>query len=393
MPWSMLRAKGALQTALGRTAGCGRVYGDGVTRGQHGNGPYISMHFASAAVPANSRSFSKPPGTSELTLQELNRRLALYMDQVHSLEEANEKLEKQIQELLDRKCPSDLRELDRHLKTVDMLQAQISDCLSDQAQVKLELVNAELDVFDLNVKCEQVQKQQKCWEADLRDAKLIKEELSLHRLPDLHLLLASHTEELNRLHRQHQQDVKERLAHLSWGFAVEMQCTESSSLNQQLEDLRQNCITLVTESQTNTIDWFNTKVSALSSKDELCSSSVSKVSQAEFSELQKTRVSLEQKLVQFQSQNMLLENMEVELREGYRRQLIGLQQRAGALGEELDSVLQAVGQRSSEHQALLNIKTRLETEIEDYRKLLNGQSHSYQSSCPALADHRGRGHG
>lgn len=45
--------------------------------------------------------------------------------QVQDLEEANQRLELEIQKELDRKCPRELRELDRHLRTVSLLQDQV----------------------------------------------------------------------------------------------------------------------------------------------------------------------------------------------------------------------------------------------------------------------------
>lgn len=45
--------------------------------------------------------------------------------QVQDLEEANQRLEYEIEMELDRKCPRELRELDGHLRTVSLLQDQV----------------------------------------------------------------------------------------------------------------------------------------------------------------------------------------------------------------------------------------------------------------------------
>lgn len=58
--------------------------------------------------------------------------------------------------------------------------------------------------------------------------------------------------------------------------------------------------------------------------------------------------------------------------ESFVLQLVVLQQRADGLCRDLDSVLQATAQQAADHQALLDVKTRLETEIQDYRRLLDG---------------------
>lgn len=42
-------------------------------------------------------------------------------------------------------------------------------------------------------------------EADLKDLRLMEEELKIRRLPDLQGLLGAHAQELQQLHLQHQQ--------------------------------------------------------------------------------------------------------------------------------------------------------------------------------------------
>lgn len=64
----------------------------------------------------------------------------------------------------------------------------------------------------------------------------------------------------------------------------------------------------------------------------------------------------------------------MEQYESFVQQLVVLQQRADGLSRHLDSVLQAAAQKAEDFQVLLDIKSRLETEIQDYRRLLDGQS-------------------
>ncbi|KAM4598085.1 uncharacterized protein ACJ7VT_021630 [Polymixia lowei] len=386
-PWQVLRGREALRATMGRTVSRGGAGSYVVAGGHHVNQrPYASVHYGSAAVQGDGGSFSVSSGASEkLTMQELNGRLASYMDKVQSLEAANEKLERQIQEVLDRKCPGDLRELDRHLQTIDMLQAEISERQTTAAQAKLQLVSAELEALDLKVKTDQEHEHCESLQADLRDLWLIEKELRVHRLPDLHSLVNSHTEELKELCGQHQEDVRGLLAQVSGGVAVGMQCAESLDLNQQLEDLREHSTALVTNNLTQNNCWYNAKMSVLSSQEGNCPPLGSEVIQAELNKLRKTTSSLEEELMKLLAQNKLLENSEVELIQRYRLQLAGLQQRADSLGEELDSLLQATGHQAAEFSALLNTKTRLETEIEDYRTLLNVHCNGASSSSVSVA--------
>lgn len=67
--------------------------------------------------------------------------------------------------------------------------------------------------------------------------------------------------------------------------------------------------------------------------------------------------------------------MEVSAREQDQSlvlEMVFLEQRADVLCADLESVLQATTRQAADHQTLLDTKTRLENEIHDYRKLLNG---------------------
>lgn len=67
--------------------------------------------------------------------------------------------------------------------------------------------------------------------------------------------------------------------------------------------------------------------------------------------------------------------MEVSAREQDKslvQEMVFLEQSADVLCADLESVLQATTRQAAEHQTLLDVKTQLEKEIQDYRKLLDG---------------------
>ncbi|XP_051797450.1 keratin, type I cytoskeletal 17-like [Acanthochromis polyacanthus] len=224
-PWQLLRGSRASQAALGY-------------RVQHGAAASVHYSIAAAAAAAPDRSRSFCLSSEKQTMQQLNGRLASYLQQVQRLEAANQRLELQIQEELNRKCPGELRQLDRHLRRASQLQNQIGDCLSAQAQVKLQLLGAQLDAFNLNVRCENERERRDKVEAELNDLKELEAELKVHKLPELQSLLDNQMQNLVQLQTQHQQNVQVLVAQGLGVLAVEMQTAESSDLLQQLEHLR-----------------------------------------------------------------------------------------------------------------------------------------------------------
>ncbi|XP_034567322.1 keratin, type I cytoskeletal 17-like [Notolabrus celidotus] len=316
----------------------------------------------------SSRSFCL--SKDKVNLQQLNMRLASYLQQVRCLEAANQKLECQIQEELNRKCPGELRELDRHLRPASLLQDQIGECLSAQAKVRLQLLNAELNSLDLKDRCEKEHEHRSRLEAALNDLRELGEELTVHKLPELRSWLSDHSQQLMELQIQHQQGF---LAQVSGGVTVKMQTTGSSDLIQQLNDLRQTSTPLMAKNQSE--DWVNTQGSMLSSPVVTFDPAAkSEVDQAELEELRRTAACLEEDLRQLQALNAMLENSGLEQTESFVLQLEVLQQTADRLCGDLDSVLQATAQQAADHETLLDIKTRLEAEINNYKRLLDGQS-------------------
>ena len=65
------------------------------------------------------------------------------------------------------------------------------------------------------------------------------------------------------------------------------------------------------------------------------------------------------------------------LRERYGALLDDLQQRADEVEKELNMAMQASGKQVEDYQNLLDIKNRLETEIEQYRRLLDGEQENW----------------
>ncbi|PIO28146.1 hypothetical protein AB205_0126030 [Aquarana catesbeiana] len=84
------------------------------------------------------------------TMIDLNDRLASYLDRVRSLESANQTLELQIRQHLEKKGPT--KDWSPYFKTLEELRKQVFDRTLDNSQLVLQIDNARLAADDFRVK-------------------------------------------------------------------------------------------------------------------------------------------------------------------------------------------------------------------------------------------------
>ncbi|NXY81469.1 K1C18 protein, partial [Alcedo cyanopectus] len=109
----------------------------------YGGGYGSNFSFSGPGVVANEKE----------TMQELNDRLATYLEKVRSLEQENRRLEVQIREFMAKKGPS-TRDWSHYWEVIEDLRDKIFDATVDNARTVLQIDNARLAADDFRVKYE-----------------------------------------------------------------------------------------------------------------------------------------------------------------------------------------------------------------------------------------------
>ncbi|KAM9596914.1 keratin, type I cytoskeletal 14-like isoform 2-T2 [Trichechus inunguis] len=265
-------------------------------------------------------------GSEKVTMQNLNDRLASYLDKVRALEEANTDLEVKIRDWYQKQRPAEIKDYSPYFKTIEDLRNKILTATVDNANVLLQIDNARLAADDFRTKYETELNLRMSVEADINGLRRVLDELTLARA-DLEMQIESLKEELAYLRKNHEE---------------------------------------------------------VATNSELVQSGKS-----EISELRRTMQNLEIELQSQLSMKASLENSLEETKGRYCMQLAQIQEMIGSVEEQLAQLRCEMEQQNQEYKILLDVKTRLEQEIATYRRLLEGEdAHLASSFSSGSQSHR-----
>uniref|UniRef100_A0A8C6Y5M4 IF rod domain-containing protein n=1 Tax=Naja naja TaxID=35670 RepID=A0A8C6Y5M4_NAJNA len=361
-------------------------YGAAICSGYGGSGFGGGVGFGSASVGggsygANYRSSSSVSmsgaygagdsvflaGAEKETMQNLNSRLANYLEKVRSLEEANAELERKIRHWYEKNgpgAPGVTRDYSKYHHMIDELRNQIVNVTIENANVVLQIDNARLAADDFRMKFENELFLRQSVEGDINGLRRVLDDLTMNR-SDLEAQLESLTEELAYLKKNHE-EVKD----LFGDVTVEMNAAPGIDLTKLLNDMRAQYEDLAEQNRREAEEQFIKMV-------RLYFFQVLQLN--ELIELKRSFQSLEIEL-----QSLLKASLEGTLAEteaNYSTQLSQLQLQVSSLEEQLQQIRAETECQNSEYQQLLGIKTRLEMEIETYRRLLDGESCNMTQGC------------
>ncbi|OCT62046.1 keratin, type I cytoskeletal 12 [Xenopus laevis] len=321
-------------------------------------------------------------GGEKETMQNLNDRLAAYLNKVHALENANSDLECKIRDWYEKHrnmCMPD-RDYSKYYHIIDDLKKQIQCASVDNARVILQIDNARLAADDFKLKYENELCLRHGVEADINGLRRVLDELNLAKC-DLESQIESLTEEIACLKKNHEEEMKSyqgATGHLS----VEMKAAPGTDLTKLLNDMRAEYEHMAEKNRKEAEARFIEASRAL--KQEISSGAEQiQCSKTEISDLKRTLQALEIDLQAALAMKKTLECSLAETEGNYCAQLSKIQAKISTLEQQLCEVRTDMERQSIEYEQLLDIKTRLEMEIETYRRLLDGEP--CIKSYPAVA--------
>uniref|UniRef100_A0A8D1UXH9 Keratin, type I cytoskeletal 17 n=1 Tax=Sus scrofa TaxID=9823 RepID=A0A8D1UXH9_PIG len=310
-------------------------------------------------------------GSEKATMQNLNDRLASYLDKVRALEEANADLEVKIRDWYQRQAPGPAPDYSHYFKTIEDLKSKILTATVDNANILLQIDNARLAADDFRTKFETEQALRVSVEADINGLRRVLDELTLARA-DLEMQIENLKEELAYLRKNHEEEMNALRGQVGGEINVEMDAAPGVDLSRILNEMRDQYEKMAEKNRKDAEDWFFSKTEELN-REVATNSELVQSGKSEISELRRTVQNLE---IELQSQLSMKASLEGSLAETENRYCVQLSQIQGLIGgveEQLAQLRCEMEQQNQEYKILLDVKTRLEQEIATYRRLLEGE--------------------
>jgi len=308
--------------------------------------------------------------SEKMEMQNLNSRLAVYLEKVATLEKANLELEEKIKSWgLSRVVEA--RDYSAHLTTIDEVRAKIMAAGAVIAELVLEVDNTKLAADDFRIKYESELGLRMSVDADIAGLRRMLGELALMKT-DLEMQLEGLKEEKEYMTKNHEEEKLAIRGQLSGQINVEVDAAPQVDLSVIMADIREQYEATIAKSHKDAEAWFKTKAETVQ-KEVIESVEVIQTTSLEVKETKNTVMTLELELQSLLSMKSSLELSLAELEGRYGAMMMALQGQVVSLETQLTQIRADTERTGQEYKALLDIKTRLEMEIGEYRRLLEGE--------------------
>ncbi|XP_069337463.1 keratin, type I cytoskeletal 20 [Eulemur rufifrons] len=310
-------------------------------------------------------------GNEKMTMQNLNDRLASYLETVRSLEQSNFKLEGQIKQWYQNNAPSTGRDYSAYYNQIKELQNQIKDAQLQNARCVLQIDNAKLAAEDFRLKYETERGMRLTVEADLQGLNKVFDDLTLCKA-DLELQIEDLNRDLALLKKEHEEEVDSLRRHLGNTVNVEVDAAPGLNLGAMMNEMRQKYEVMAQQNVQDAKENFEKQTKTLQQQVKLNTEEL-KGTESQLTELRRTSQSLEIELQSHLSMKESLEHTLEEVNARFRDQLAKLQTLLSSLEAQLMQIRSDAERQNAEYNILLDLKIRLEQEIATYRRLLEGE--------------------
>ncbi|XP_068177090.1 keratin, type I cytoskeletal 19-like isoform X2 [Antennarius striatus] len=304
-------------------------------------------------------------------MQNLNDRLATYLDKVRSLESANQKLENQIHEWYKNQAPT-IKDYSKYEAIIEDLRRKINMATMDNAGLMLQIDNARLAAEDFRIKNENELAVRMSVEGDIVGLRKVLDDLTVSR-SDLEVQVEGLKEELVYLKKNHAEETAALKDEINARTVnVEVETKPQENMLSIMNEIRNQYEGIASKNQKETETWYKGKF------DDFNTEVASKVenlqiSKNEVNELKRTLQGLEIELQAQLSLKAALEGQLQEVENRYHVQMNQLQVIVNGVENELAKVKADIDRQARAYQELLDVKTKLEMEIAEYRRLLDGE--------------------
>ncbi|KAG8566416.1 hypothetical protein GDO81_013242 [Engystomops pustulosus] len=307
----------------------------------------------------------------KVTMQNLNDRLAAYLEKVRSLEEANADLEIKIHQWYESHGPKPGKDYSHYFKTIEELKGKIHDVTINNGRVVLQIDNARLAADDFRLKFENEHFMRQSVEADINGLRTLLDGLTLSK-SELESELESLKQELAAMKKNHEEELKALKGQVQGTVNVDVKAAPGIDLQGVLGDLRREYELLAEKRQNEIENLYREQIEDLN-KQMTKNTNEMQTTKSEVTEFRRTLQSLEIDLQAQLSMKTALEGTLEETEGRYCIQLAQLQETIKRVEAELEDIRCEIESQSQEYKNLLDVKTRLEQEINTYRSLLDGQ--------------------
>ncbi|NXD17598.1 K1C42 protein, partial [Nothocercus nigrocapillus] len=233
----------------------------------------------------------------KLTMQNLNDRLASYMDTVRNLEKENAQLEQLIREWYQKQGPAGTKDYSHYYGTIEGLQNELVTAAVEINRMLLDLDNTRMTAEDFRMKYETEYGLRQSVEADINALRPMLDNLTLSK-SDLEMQFESLKEELISLRKDHDEEMRSLQAQSSGDVNVEVSAAPGEDLLKKLNDMRQEYERVIQKNREEVESWYESKMEEVSQQVHSSGQEIQSSNQ-QVSELRREYQSLE---IELQSQ-------------------------------------------------------------------------------------------